>query len=349
VQAAPVRLGKKHLHISRGRVRAVLINAGNANCATRTGDRVARECCRLLAKALRSPISQVLPSSTGVIGEELDASLITSQIDALLARLSVDRLPDVADAIMTTDTVPKMAFREVTLRGGKARIAGITKGAGMIQPNMATTLAFVFTDAVLSPVECYEILAPAVESSYHRLSIDGDTSTNDTVLLLANGASGVQPSRRERKKLQGELTSAMEELAVKIARDGEGARKLITIEVAGAPNKGAAARIARSIANSPLVKTAVAGEDANWGRILVAAGYAGVPFDPSRVDVYLQGIRVCRNGLAARFNEKDMEARLAASECLIRFVISGKGTGEAHFWTCDLTEAYVHINADYRT
>jgi len=349
VQAAPVRLGKKHLQVSRGRVRGLLINAGNANCATRTGDRVARECCRALAKALGCPVSQVLPSSTGVIGVELDPSLITSQLDALISGLSAERLPDVADAIMTTDTLPKMALREVELRRGTARIAGTTKGAGMIHPNMATTLAFIFTDAVLSPEECHEALVPAVESSYHRLSIDGDTSTNDTVLLMANGASGVQPSSRERKKFQEELTATLEELAAKIARDGEGARKLITVEVSGASNNGAAARIARSIANSPLVKTAVAGEDANWGRILVAAGYAGVPFDPSKVDIYLQGVRVCKGGLAAPFDEPDMESRLAAAECLIRFVIRGKGTGEARFWTCDLTEGYIHINADYRT
>jgi len=349
VQAAPVRLSRKHLKVSGGLVRALLINAGNANCATRTGDRVARDCCRALAKALRSPVSQVLPASTGVSGEELDGSLITSQIDALIKRLSPERLPDVADAIMTTDTLPKMAFREVALRGGTARIAGTTKGAGMIQPNMATTLAFVFTDAILSPLECYEALVPAVEESYHRLTIDGDTSTNDTVLLMANGASGVRPSRAERKRFQSELTSALAELAAKIARDGEGARKLVTIEVAGAASNGAAARIARAIANSPLVKTAVAGEDANWGRILAAAGYAGVPFDPSKVDIYLQGVRVCRGGLAAPFDEPDMESRLAAAECLIRFVIRGKGNGEARFWTCDFTEAYVHINADYRT
>jgi len=349
VQAAPLRLSRKHLEVSRGRVRAILVNAGNANCATRTGDRVARECCKALAKALPSPVSQVLPSSTGVIGEELDAALITSQIGALLGRLSADRLPDVADAIMTTDTVPKMAFREMEFRGGTARIAGTTKGAGMIHPNMATTLAFVFTDAVLSPEECHEALVPAVEGSYHRLSIDGDTSTNDTVILLANGAAGVQPSRQERKRFQEELNALMTELAAKIARDGEGARKLITIEVSGALNDGAAARIARSIANSPLVKTAVAGEDANWGRILVAAGYAGIPFDPSKVDVYLQGVRVCRSGLAAPFDEQDMATRLAAPDCLIRFVMRGAGPGQARFWTCDLTEGYVHINADYRT
>ena len=349
VQAAPVRLARKHLAESGGKARAVLVNAGNANCATRTGDRVARESCQTLARALKMPAKQVVPASTGVIGVELDAGLITGKIHTLIERLSEDRLPDVADAIMTTDTVPKIASAEVQLKGGAVRIAGITKGAGMIQPNMATTLAFVMTDARLEPAECAAGLGSAVEQSYHRLSVDGDTSTNDLVLLLANGASGVRPLKKERELVQEALNAVLAELAEKIARDGEGARKLITVEVTGAPDSTAAGRIARSIANSLLVKTAVAGEDANWGRVLVAAGYAGVPFDPSRADVYLQGVRVCRGGLAAEFSEEQMEKKLAASECLIRFVIRGKGTGEARFWTCDLTEAYVHINADYRT
>jgi glutamate N-acetyltransferase/amino-acid N-acetyltransferase len=349
VKAAPVLLARKHLQTSRGRVRALVVNAGNANCATRTGMRVARVCCRTLATALGVPVSQVVPASTGVIGVELDATLITSQIPALLAGLSPGLLPDVADAIMTTDTVPKIASREVELAGGAVRIAGITKGSGMIHPNMATTLAFVMTDAKLTPAECSKALAPAVERSYHRLTIDGDTSTNDLVLLLANGASGTSPSGRERKVFQAALNEVLAELAEKIARDGEGARKLVTIEVAGARSDSAAARMARAIANSPLVRTAIAGEDANWGRILVAAGYAGVPFDPSKVDVYMQGVRVCRGGLAAPFAEEEMERLLAASECLIRLVIRGGGKGEARFWTCDLTEGYVHINADYRT
>jgi glutamate N-acetyltransferase/amino-acid N-acetyltransferase len=219
----------------------------------------------------------------------------------------------------------------------------------MIHPNMATTLAFVMTDAAIAPPDLHEILVPAVEASFHRLSVDGDTSTNDTVLLLANGASGVAPSVRERKLFQEALTGLLEDLARKIARDGEGARKLVTIEVTGATTDGNAGRIARSIANSPLVKTAVAGGDPNWGRILVAAGYAGVPFDPTKVDIFLQGVKVCGSGLAAPFSEKSMERKLARSECEIRFVIRGRGRGTARFWTCDLTEGYVHINADYRT
>jgi len=349
VTAAPVKLGKKHLKASGGKVRAVLINAGNANCATRTGEKVARECSRRLAEMLDVPLTRVIPSSTGMIGVELDPRKITRKLPEMLEKLAPERLPDVADAIMTTDTVPKIAAAEVALKGGNVRIAGVTKGAGMIHPNMATTLAFVMTDAGIPPARLRELLVPAVESTYHRLSVDGDTSTNDTVLLLANGASGVELGARDRKPFQQTLQDVLEDLARKIARDGEGARKLVTIEVSGAAGGDEAARIARSIGNSPLVKTAVAGGDPNWGRILVAAGYAGVDFDPAKVDVYLQGVKVCDGGLAAAFSEKAIERKLAKSECEIRFVIRGRAKGRARFWTCDFTEGYVHINADYRT
>ena len=349
VQAAPLRLGRKHLQESQGRVRAVLINAGNANCATRTGDQVALQCCEALAKALDVPVSQVFPSSTGVIGVELDPALITDQIPDLVERLSPDRLPDVAAAIMTTDTVSKKASTELHLAGGTVRIAGVTKGSGMIHPNMATTLTFLMSDVLVEPVTLWEMMAPAVEESYHRLSVDGETSTNDTVLVMANGASGVELADGERKAFLAALTSVMQDLAIQIARDGEGAKKLVTIDVMGAPNQGAAVAIARSIANSPLVKTAIAGGDPNWGRILAAAGKAGAPFDPAAVDVYLQGVLVCKGGLASEFDLADMESRLAQSECSIRFVIRGRDKGQARFWTCDLTEGYIRINADYHT
>jgi glutamate N-acetyltransferase / amino-acid N-acetyltransferase len=242
-----------------------------------------------------------------------------------------------------------MASAEVELRGGVVRIAGVTKGAGMIHPNMATTLAFVMTDAAINPAQLRELLTPAVENSYHRLSVDGDTSTNDTVLVLANGASGATVTARDRKAFGQALSGLLEDLAQKIARDGEGARKLVTVVVEGMRSDADAGKIARSIANSPLVKTAVAGADPNWGRILVAAGYAGVPFDPAKADVYLQGVKVCDSGLAAKFSEKAMEKKLTRSECEIRFAVRGRGKGQAKFWTCDLTEGYVHINADYRT
>jgi len=349
VQAAPVKLCRQHLRASRGRVGAILINAGNANCATRTGDRVALASCRLVAKQLKLPVAQVLAASTGVIGVELDFHLIEKALPQLVAALGENRFSDVARAIMTTDLVSKEAFAEVKLRRGTVRIAGMTKGSGMIHPRMATTLGFVLTDANLPVAKLRPILTRAAERSYNRLSVDGDTSTNDTVVLMANGCSGVRPDPKEYAAVEEGLASVMETLAEKIARDGEGARKLVTIDVAGAANNDAAGRIARAIANSPLVKTAIAGSDPNWGRILSAAGNAGVAFDPGKADIDLQGVTVCRAGLAASFSEGDLKTKLDQPECAIRFSIRGKGKGQARFWTCDLTEGYIRINASYRT
>jgi glutamate N-acetyltransferase/amino-acid N-acetyltransferase len=320
-------------------VRALLINAGNANCATRTGRQVAEATSKALAAALHAPVDQVLPSSTGVIGVELDGSLITKAIPALVQGLAPERFLDAADAILTTDTFRKVAFAE----SKGIRIAGMTKGAGMIQPNMATTLGYVLTDAVLTPAQTSKLLRQAVERSYHRISVDGDTSTNDTVVLLANGASGRKPGPGFEKA----LFNAFESLAQQIVRDGEGARKLVHIEIRGGRTDAEAARIARSIANSPLVKTAIAGSDANWGRILAAAGYSGAIFDPGRTDIWLQGVKVCRRGLAAPFDDAAMKKRLDAKDCSIR--LSLPGPGSARFWTCDLTEGYIQINTSYRT
>ncbi len=348
VQAAPVVLGRRHLKLSKGLVGAVLVNAGNANCATRTGAAAALASCKAAAKVLRLPVAQVLPASTGVIGVELDPRKIADAMPALVSGLSPDRFDDAADAIMTTDLVRKTAFAEVKLRRGVVRIAGMTKGSGMIQPLMATTLGFVLTDAVVPGAPLRAILKRSAERSYNRLSVDGDTSTNDTLLLMANGGSGVRPDPKEFAKLEEAIAGVMESLAQAIARDGEGATKLITILVSGAPSPAAAAKIARAIANSPLVKTAIAGSDPNWGRILSAAGNAGVPFDPVKVDIHMQGVAVCRAGLAAPFSEDELKAKLDAPECEIRFALRG-GKASARFWTCDLTEGYIRINASYRT
>jgi glutamate N-acetyltransferase/amino-acid N-acetyltransferase len=349
VQAAPVRIARFNLAKSRGRVSAALVNAGNANCATRTGDRVAIACCDAVSKHLRVAAEEVLPASTGVIGVELEASLITNALPGLVERLSPKRFEDVARAILTTDTRMKVAYAQVRLKSGTIRMAGMTKGAGMIQPNMATTLGFVMMDAAIPPATLSSMLAGGVARSYNRISIDGDTSTNDTLLVLANGASGVQPNDKERSKVSEALTGVLEDLARQIARDGEGARKLITIDVRGAAGDEAAERIARSIANSPLVKTAIAGSDPNWGRILSAVGNAGVPLDPTKVDIDLQGVPVCRSGVAADFSEAEMKKKLDEAECLIRVVLHGRGAGNSRFWTCDLTEKYIEINASYRT
>ena len=349
VQAAPVRIARFNLEKSRGRVSAVLVNAGNANCATRTGDRVAIACCDAVAKQLHVAPDEVFPASTGVIGVELDAGLITNALPQLIKGLKPKRFDDVAQAMMTTDTRPKTAHAEVRAKRGTIRIAGMTKGSGMIQPNMATTLGFVMLDAAIPVAGLGPMLANAIGRSYNRISVDGDTSTNDTMLVLANGAAGVAPGDKDLAKVGQALAEVMEDLARQIVRDGEGARKLVTIEISGASNDDVAEKLARSIANSLLVKTAIAGSDPNWGRILSAAGNAGVAFDPSKVDIDLQNVAVCRAGLAADFSEAELKKKLDETDCQIRVVLHGRGTGSARFWTCDLTEKYIEINASYRT
>ncbi|MBP1778436.1 MAG: N-acetylglutamate synthase / glutamate N-acetyltransferase [candidate division NC10 bacterium] len=349
VQAAPVQVARAHLRASHGAAGAILANAGNANCATRTGMKVAQSTCRAVAKALKMPPQHVLPGSTGVIGVELDGGLIVRAIPRLMAGLDERRFHDVSRAIMTTDRIPKVAFGEVPLRTGRVRIAGMAKGAGMIHPNMATTLCFVTTDAVMAPGPLRKSLITATNRSFHRLSVDGDMSTNDTIIVLANGASEVKTNEKERLVFEEVLCWVLQDLAEMIARDGEGARKKITIHVRGAADDESATRIARSIANSPLVKTAIAGSDPNWGRILSAAGMSGVSFDPSKVDIWLQGVPVCRRGVALKFGENGLKNMLDSPECVIRLVIRGNGKGESRFWTCDLTEGYIKINASYRT
>jgi glutamate N-acetyltransferase/amino-acid N-acetyltransferase len=345
VVAAPVDVARENLRASRGQVRAVLINAGNANCATRTGERVARECVEAVARAIGSKAREVLPASTGVIGVELDGDLIVSVIPKLVAGLDEAKFEDAARAMMTTDTRIKIAGTKVRGPGG-ALIAGMTKGSGMIHPRMATTLGFVMTDAIVPPAALRSILKRAIAHSYNSISVDGDTSTNDMVAVLANGASGVKPPA---KAFEEALTELLESLARQIVRDGEGARKLITIDVSGAPSDRGAEAIARAIANSPLVKTAIAGSDPNWGRILSAAGNAGVAFDPRQVAIDFQRVVVCRRGLAAGFQEAALKAKLDQPECSIRFAIRGSGRGRARFWTCDFTEDYIRVNASYRT
>ncbi len=349
VAAAPVRLSRKNLKLSKGIVGAVLINAGNANCATRTGDKVAASTSSALAKILQLKASEVLPASTGVIGVELDPTLIAGNLPKLVSNLSPDAFENVADAILTTDLVRKTDSVELNLKRGKVSIAGMTKGSGMIHPRMATTLGFILTDALIAPAALQKILNHANGQSFDRISVDGDTSTNDTLLLLANGACGFKPEAKEMPAVQDAVTHIAQSLAKQIARDGEGAKKLITIEVTGAASDREAAVIARSIANSPLVKTAIAGSDPNWGRIICAAGYAGVEFDPSKVSITLQGVPVCKGGLAAPFDEQELKKKLDSPDCLIDFQIRGAGKGRATFWTCDLTEGYIRINASYRT
>ncbi len=349
VRAAPVLLCEQHLEKSEGHCRAIIVNAGNANCATPTQAKVARATARATAKAIGTPVNRVLVSSTGVIGEPLNEQLIIEALPGLNERLSADNFGEVSQAIMTTDTVPKTAEIEVETPEGAFRIAGMTKGSGMIQPNMATMLCYLFTDAAIPAPALRKMLKTAVGKTFNRISVDSDMSTNDTVLLLANGASGVTITNRNREKFEMALTSVAESLAVAIVRDGEGARKLFTIDVEGASSDSAAETIARAIANSPLVKTAIAGEDPNWGRFLSSAGASGVKFDPSKADISVNGFLVCRRGYRADFSEAEVQKSMQADEIHLRFRIRGDGSGAARFWSCDMTEDYIRINAEYRT
>ncbi len=349
VQAAPVQLCRKHLRESGGKASAILVNAGNANCATRTGERVALSSCKAVAKALGTKTKYVLPASTGVIGVELDENLLIKAIPKLVGNLSDGNFMAVAQAITTTDTRVKTASEAVTVRGGTVRIAGMTKGSGMIHPNMATTLGFVMIDADIPSGVLRKMLQRGTEGSYNSLTVDGDMSTNDTVVLLANGAAGIKPGSRDRQRISEATDRVMANLAEQIAADGEGARKLVIVEIAGFKTSEDARRVARAVANSPLVKTAIAGSDPNWGRILAAAGYSGIGFDPAKVDINLQGVLVCRGGLAVDMDEADLKTKLDEPQVTIRLLLRNGGKGAARFFTCDLTEGYIQINGSYRT
>jgi glutamate N-acetyltransferase / amino-acid N-acetyltransferase len=349
VQAAPVVVARQNLKDGKGRVAAILINAGNANCANRTGLKTAVVACKAVAKILKTKSRYVLPASTGVIGVELDSRMLTNPLRELAAKLWPDGFEDVARAILTTDTRIKIAFEEVELGGGRVRVAGMTKGSGMIHPNMATTLGFVMTDAEVNARHLREMLIAANQDSYNSLTVDGDTSTNDMVALLANGAANVKPGAKDRKVLGEVITWVMEKLAEQIAADGEGARKLVIVRALGFGTDEDARKVARTVANSPLVKTALAGSDPNWGRILCAAGYSGVNFDPRKIDIFLQRVLVCKTGLAADFDEAELKRELDAPEVQIRIVLNGSGKSQARFFTCDLTEEYIQINGSYRT
>jgi glutamate N-acetyltransferase/amino-acid N-acetyltransferase len=349
VQAAPIQLCRKHLRSSGGTASAILVNAGNANCATRTGDRVALSSCKAVAKALRTKTEYILPASTGVIGVELNENLLVKAVPQLVERLSGGNFAAVAQAIMTTDTRIKTASEAVAARGGTVRIAGMTKGSGMIHPNMATTLGFVMIDADISAAVLREMLRRGTEGSYNSLTVDGDMSTNDMVVLLASGAAGIKPGGGDRQRVSEAINRVMANLAEQIAADGEGARKLVIVETIGFKSNEDARRVGRAIANSPLVKTAIAGSDPNWGRILAAAGYSGVPFNPAKVDIDLQGVSVCRGGLAVDINEAALKSRLDEQHVVIRLHLQSGGKSEARFFTCDLTEGYIRINGSYRT
>jgi glutamate N-acetyltransferase/amino-acid N-acetyltransferase len=293
-----------------------------------------------------------LVASTGVIGARLDMGKIESGIRTATAQLSRASGAKVAEAMMTTDTRPKRSSRTIKLGHKRGTIAGVAKGAGMIHPDMATLLSFVTTDVAISKPTLQQALRFAVNQSFNRVSIDGDTSTNDTLFVLANGCAENNPitkaSGADYETFKKALTDVCRDLAIQIARDGEGARKLITIFVRHAPNESVAHRIAETVATSPLVKTAIAGADANWGRILAAAGRSGVKFDVSKVEIKIGNLVVARHGAGLQFDENRALEILKRDEVTVTINLN-QGDAQAVEWTCDMTEAYVHINADYRS
>ena len=351
VAAAPVIVSRQNLRASQGHARAILVNAGNANaCTGRAGLRAARETARAVARLLGIAAREVLVASTGVIGVPLKQELILNLLPTLKEKLSRVDASAVAQAIMTTDTFPKGCVLRTEVNGEKIHLAGVAKGAGMIQPRLATMLSFLTTVAAVAPALLQKMLRVAAAASFNRVTVDGDTSTNDTLLLLASGYSQVviKPRTKMAAHFLAGLTQLCQTLARLIARDGEGAKKLVTVEVCGAKTSAEAERIARSIANSPLVKTAIAGSDPNWGRIICAAGYSGAKFDPSKVDISVNGLFLCRKGVDAGFDEAAAKKELDQKELTVRVDLR-QGKASARIWTCDFTHDYITINASYRT
>ncbi len=354
VVAAPVTLSKKHLAESKGRMCAVVVNAGNANCATGAqGDSASQRTVEEAARRLGLPPYELFICSTGVIGVQLPVEKILRALPMLARnrRPSARSFAELSLAICTTDTCPKTASASFRMSGKRIHLIGCAKGAGMIHPNMATTLAFVATDANISPSLLQRTLREVTGRTFNAISVDGDTSTNDTLLVLANGAAGA-PAIANGSKAHRQFAAALEEvcgsLAQQIVADGEGAQRVIEIEVRGAKTESAAKKIAETIATSPLVKTAFAGGDPNWGRIFAAAGRAGVKFDPSLVEITMAGIKVLKRGQPLDYNERAASNKLLADHVPI-VVHLHAGQSSAKYWTCDFTAEYVRINASYRT
>lgn len=359
VTAAPLQIDKEHLRATGGKVRVVAINAGNANCAAGpAGLEAARVTCAAAAQSLGCRPEEVFPSSTGVIGVPLPAEKLIAALPGMAASLGaeMDHFHLAAQAILTTDTVEKTAFARLRIAGPGAcsqevRIAAFCKGAGMIYPQLvphATMLVYILTDAVIEPAVLDGYLRQAIEVSFNRISVDGDTSTNDTVLLLASGAAGAVVGEGC-TEFAAALTQVCTSLARQVVADGEGVTHVVELRIEGAVNDAEALQIARSIAHSPLVKTAWAGCDPNWGRLAAAIGYSGAQVDPDRIDIWFGELRICRDGCrAAEFDKDAAHAYLKQPEFSITIQLH-QGAGSCVFWTTDLTTEYVHINADYST
>ncbi|MEA2976468.1 MAG: glutamate N-acetyltransferase / amino-acid N-acetyltransferase [Alphaproteobacteria bacterium] len=340
-----------------GKARALVVNSGNANAFTgRNGRDAAKFTAALAAKAVGCKIDDVFLASTGVIGEPLKAERFDGVMDKLVADARPGAWLDAAKAIMTTDTFPKLATATARLGKATVTINGIAKGAGMIAPDMATMLAFVFTDAPVSAGVLQKLLKEGVEDTFNAVTVDGDTSTSDTLLAFATGAAAALGAPRitrasdpQLKAFRAALDSVLGNLAEQVARDGEGARKLVEIIVEGAVSKRSARRIALSIANSPLVKTAFAGEDANWGRVVMAVGKAGEPADRDKLSIWFGGIRVAHKGARdPSYDEAAVAAVMKKPEITLKVAL-GLGKGRDRVLTCDLTKEYIAINGDYRS
>lgn len=353
VKAAPVVLDMERLK-HEGRAQAVLVNSGCANaCTGKEGMAAALQSSSLIAEALNIPENMVQLASTGVIGSPLNMAAIETAVPQLVAGLGDGNFDNVARAIMTTDTVKKTAKKTVMIGDTEVTLMGMAKGAGMIMPNMATMLAFVLTDVQIGFPELHKALLASVERTFNRITVDGDTSTNDMVLVMASGEARNEwideDSVAELELFQDALEALLKELALMIVTDGEGASKCITIRVCGAREDEEAERIARTVANSSLVKTAFFGEDANWGRIIAAMGRSGVRFNPERVDIAFNDVVIVRNGLAVGA-EAEEEASKVLKERKFNVCIDLKeGNGCEEIYTCDFSIDYVKINADYRS
>lgn len=351
VFAAPVALDRSRTPSDR--IRAVVVNSGNANaCTGKRGLKDAQQMARLAAAVCGAQEDQALVLSTGVIGAYLPMEKIARGIKSAAAKLNTDEetILTAARGMLTTDTIHKVSCKIATVGKREIVVLGMAKGAAMMGPNMATMLSLILTDAVLDKHTAQASLRDAVDETFNCISVDGHMSTNDTVLLVANGASGGQPlSENSLARFQKTLLAVCEELAKAIPNDGEGATHLITLEVSGCHDRQAAMQIAKTIANSPLVKTAIHGADPNWGRIVSAAGYAGVGFDPAGVTLHVNGFLLYRNGAPVRFDPKAVSRSIRTNRDTLIQLRFSEGSARVRFWTTDLTAEYVRLNADYHT
>ena len=341
-----------------GKARALVVNSGNANAFTgKTGAQQAKFSAEIAAKATGAPLGEIFLASTGVIGEPLEASKFDGVMDKLVKDASPGAMLEAARAIMTTDTFPKVATARAKIGGVEVTINGMAKGAGMIAPDMATMLSYVFTDAPLAAPVLQAMLSKSVQGSFNAITVDSDTSTSDTLMAFATGAAAqrgapkiTDPKDKRLAEFRKAFDAVLLNLAHQVVRDGEGCRKFVEIHVEGAASAGAAKIIAMSIANSPLVKTAIAGEDANWGRIVMAVGKAGEKADRDKLAIWFGGIRVAHKGLRdPSYDEAKVSTYMQGEDIKVRVDCGAGGKGKATVWTCDLTKEYVAINGDYRS